>query len=933
MKPNSALRSFLVLAGSSLLAVASVSAQATSNTWDTDAAGNWTDATNWVGNTNYAGGADNTATFGNFITADRIITLNAAITIGNITASDTTHNYTISGANILTLDRTTGVPEINVTQSTRTLTISSQISGTDGLQKNGAGSLTLSSVANNFTGGVFINGGTLTVGSNANLGNAANQITFNGSSTLDFTADVTANRQVNLNSAVTGTIRLGAGVDYANNQKVTGSGNLIFTQTGNGGRTAVLSNASNDFTGSIGVDLGGSGQGLTLTLNSITDGVGYGNIRFGTSGVAAVINLNTASAISLDNRAIEFFNNGAATATFGNNSGTSAITVAKDLVVSGTGAKTLTLTANTGTTNVFSGKIENGLGTVAITKDGAGTWTLSGTNSYTGATTLTAGTLSVGTSSNLGASASNLVFNGGTLRITGTALTSFSGIGHTVSFTAAKLVGLNIADAANTFTADQVLNQTTGGLTKVGAGTLVLNQANTYTGTTTAGGGVLKLDHADALGAGGGTSNLTINGGIVGLTANSGNFTRTIGIGGTQVQWTGNGGFAAYDGTRTVLFSGTSINWTATNFIGTDNTLVLGSSVANGTVDWQQAISMAGATRTVQVSNGSAAVDAIMSGNIAGGSSGTANGFTKTGTGTLALTGTNSYWGPTTVSNGTLTVGNGSLTGILSSNSATVSVAAGATLVVNRSNAVSQAVSGGLGNGAAVISGDGGFTQAGAGTTTLTLTNTYTGATSVTAGTLIVDGNISTSSLTTVQFGTTLGGIGTVGNTTVYGTHSPGNSPGIITHSGNLTYEAGASVLWELVANSTSGRGTNFDGINVGATLDFNGATTLGLNFNFGASAVEWSDTFWANDYTGTAGWLVYSGATSLDGFSNLGLNSPTAWLDETGDTLASVRSGASFSLYQDGNNIYLNYTAVPEPRAALLGGIGLFLLFRRRRS
>ena len=206
--------------------------------------------------------------------------------------------------------------------------------------------------------------------------------------------------------------------------------------------------------------------------------------------------------------------------------------------------------------------------------------------------------------------------------------------------------------------------------------------------------------------------------------------------------------------------------------------------------------------------------------------------------------------------------------------------------------------------------------------------------TTVSDGKLLINGSTSSTSLVSVSAAGTLGGTGTVGgHTTISGTHSPGNSPGVITHSGNLTYEAGANVLWELVSNSTASRGTNFDGINVGATLDFNGATTLNLNFNFGASAVEWSDTFWASSYTGTSGWLVYSGATTLEGFGNLSLNLPSAWLDETGDTLASARSGSSFGLFQDGNNIYLNYSAVPEPRAALLGGLGMLMLLRRRRA
>jgi hypothetical protein len=120
------------------------------------------------------------------------------------------------------------------------------------------------------------------------------------------------------------------------------------------------------------------------------------------------------------------------------------------------------------------------------------------------------------------------------------------------------------------------------------------------------------------------------------------------------------------------------------------------------------------------------------------------------------------------------------------------------------------------------------------------------------------------------------------------------------------------------------------DGEHTSLLLD--GATTLNLDFDFGISAVEWQNAFWETSYTGTDGWLLYSGATSLTGFNNLSLNSPASWLDESGDTLAAIRSGASFSLFQNGNNIYLNYNAIPEPSTALLGGLGVLALLRRHR-
>src|SRR5581483_6492947 len=133
---------------------------------------------------------------------------------------------------------------------------------------------------------------------------------------------------------------------------------------------------------------------------------------------------------------------------------------------------------------------------------------------------------------------------------------------------------------------------------------------------------------------------------------------------------------------------------------------------------------------------------------------------------TLVLTGANTYSGGTTITAGTLQLGNGGTSGSIAGN-----VVDNSALAFNRSDSATFA---------GIISGSGSVTQAGAGTTTLTGANIYGGATNVQAGTLLVDGNQSgATGVTTVQNGATLGGTGTLGgNVTVAngGALNPGDT-------------------------------------------------------------------------------------------------------------------------------------------------------------
>ena len=196
--------------------------------------------------------------------------------------------------------------------------------------------------------------------------------------------------------------------------------------------------------------------------------------------------------------------------------------------------------------------------------------------------------------------------------------------------------------------------------------------------------------------------------------------------------------------------------------------------------------------------------------------------------------------------------------------------------------------------------------------------NTYTGTTTVNDGTLVVNSNISTSLLTTVQTGATLGGSGTVGALTIDlgGILAPGNSPGILNVNGAYTQNGTLSLeLNGTVAGSLSNQ---HDQVNVTGSVTLNGllAATVGyvpapndllfilLNDDVGSDAI-----------TGTFTGLAQGDTVTLDGY----------------DWKISYTANSVGGTFLGGNDVAL--MAVPEPGAALLGSLGMLALLRRRRN
>ncbi len=445
--------------------------------------------TDWATNSGVAEGGGN-----NFITAYTGYTDIAALGATVNTASNVRINSAGSGGNNVLAAPTTSINTLMQNVGTAsTLALAGGTLRVNGIVINATGeSLTIASIANDGTLTSATSSGapdvtlinnssnkTLTINALIADNTAASTLTKSGGGTVVLAG---TNTYTGGTTNGAGILQIGIGGTSGSlgSGNVSNNGSLIFNRSDALTVTGVISGAGT---------LAQNGFGM-LTLTNTNTYTGTTTLSAGTVSVGADANLGNANGL--------IFNGGTLQIT-----GTSLTSYAGGVI----GSHAVTLTAgktvgfdivNAANTFTVSQNLNQGSG--GLTKLGAGKLILSGTNTYTGPTTLSAGVLSAGMDANLG-NANTLILDGGTLQITGTALTSYSSgtplgtIGsHSVTVTPNKALSFDISDAGNTFTINQPLNHGTGGLSKLGSGTLAINGVNTYSGATTVNAGTLAVN-------------------------------------------------------------------------------------------------------------------------------------------------------------------------------------------------------------------------------------------------------------------------------------------------------------------------------------------------------------------------------------------------------------------------------------------------------
>ncbi|MDA8186231.1 MAG: IPT/TIG domain-containing protein [Actinomycetota bacterium] len=480
-------------------------------------------------------------------------------------------------------------------------------------------------------------------------------------------------------------------------------------------------------------------------------------------------------------------------------------------IITNNGSSDATLTDDEAGTSTFAGTLSDGFtNKLGFTMAGTGTLTLSGTgtlsgaNTYTGATTVLAGTLKDGVM--------NGVPTGSALDVASTGTFDLNGYDQTVGSlgsSAGTITNNGSSDA--TLTDDESGTSTVSaslanagnplGLTMGGTGTLTLSGSNTYTGATTVSFGTLEVSNSAGLGTFG---------------------THTSGVS------------VALGGTLDIAGSGTDVP-SGINIIDLEGTL---ESTGSGNI-WGGTVALAGSAATL-TSSGSG--NDLIVGAVSGGS-GTPLTVGTSSSSYVDLTGTDSYTGTTTVAYGyldlgsalafpsasALTVDSGAYVDLDGHSVSVSTTPAGTGTIISSVTGAALTDTAGTSTFGPEIGGNLGFTydpSSSTGTLTLPGSYTYTGATTVLAGTLDVTGSIT--SPVTVDSGATLEGTGGVGAISSSGVVHPGESPGMLTSSGADSLGASGSLSVD-ITGGTAGSGysqlSSSGAVTVGGNIDVTGDT------------------------------------------------------------------------------------------------------------
>lgn len=733
-----------------------------------------------------------------------------------------------------------------------------------------------------------------------NSDSSGNNYNFSGTGGIGGTASLT--------KSGSSTLTLGTSNNFTGATTING-GTLALTGSLSGTAISVAAGATlnETGTGTIGgaSSLAVSGSATLNGNNSYTGGTtvtGGGSVS-----INSASSLGAASSqLTLDNATLTTTNagqlaNGARVINIG--AGGATINI-NSTGAAGTGQVYL----NTNNTLTGSGGLTvTGNGTLGTT--GAGNLRITGTNSFNGSVSLhsggslevSAGSISTASAISLGNEgelivnnalnlANNVTVNGGA-----NSVISFNGgttgnLTGTVTLNAGATVALrdwwNPVNVRGGTISGAISGN--GGLTihsgSGTGGTLTLSGANTFTGNITANGASnLTISGTGQLGSGSYGGNIAMNGGTF-IYAGSAGQAMTGEISGSGGVTASGSGVLTLSGANT--FTGkTTINAGGSISVSSLNSVTGGSSgsslgapttVGNGTIDMTGA---AGNGTLIYTGSGET-TDRVIN-LAAGANAGLSAIIDQSGSGNLKFTSNLTATGGQThtlVLKGS-TSGTGEISGAIVDNSGT-----------NKTS----------------------VTKEGSGLWTLSGANSYTGATTVTGGTLVVNGNTSTS-ITTVSGTGTLGGSGTVGSLIALagGTVSPGNSPGIL-YSGDTNLGTGSSLAIEIDGDTV---GTGYDQLNVTGTVTLAGL----LDVSLGYAPVDGTLFFiLAND-----------GNDAISGtFSGLAQDS---WFNSGGQWFKIGYDGDSgTNAFNGGNDVVL--MAVPEPGAALLGGLGVLALLRRRR-